>query len=411
MATIHPFKAIRPTRDKAQLVSTRPLAAYSKSVLIKKLAENPYSFLHVIHPDDIDGKLAKVNSVERFEAVKNSLTSFINDGVFIHEPEDCFYIYRQTKENHVFTGIIAGVSIEDYNNNHVKKHEATLTSRESMFKNYLEVTGFNFEPVLLFHKHNEQLATYTTKITAQRAEYDFSTTDRIRHELWVAPHAKHKEIQEIFSQIPELYIADGHHRSASSALLLKQLKEQNKPIFPNQNHFLSYLLDEQVVEILEFQRLVKTLNGLNKDQFLSACSEVFSIEQIQTLQKPISKHQFICILKDCVYSFKVKDKYLNSDSVVGSLDSYLITKHILQPILGIEDLKTSKEIEFISGNVELNKIEQLINSDEFEVGFLLYPSSVEEIMAVADNHEIMPPKSTWVEPKLRSGLTIYNLNE
>lgn len=411
MATIHPFKAIRPTRDKAQLVSTRPLAAYSKPVLQKKLIENPYSFLHVIHPDDIDGKLAKVNSKERFEAVKASLDQFIKDGVFIHEEESSFYIYRQTKDNHVFTGIIAGVSIAEYDENIVKKHEATITSRESMFTNYLDITGFNFEPVLLVHKHHEQLTDYIQTITSQRAEYDFSTTDRIRHELWVAGASKHTKIAELFKEIPQLYIADGHHRSASSSLLLKQLKASGRTVHPNQQFFLSYLLDEQVVEILEFQRMVKTLNGLTTDSFLQACSHAFHIEQIKTIQKPTEKHQIICLLNDSIYSFRIKDEIIESNNAVDRLDSHLITKHILQPILGIEDLKTSKEIEFIPGNIELEKIVNSIESGEFEVGFLLFPSSITEIMAIAENNEIMPPKSTWVEPKLRSGLTIYNLNE
>jgi uncharacterized protein (DUF1015 family) len=411
MTKIHPFKAIRPTRDKAQLVSTRPLAAYSKSVLQKKLVENPYSFLHVIHPDDIDGKLAKVNSVERFEAVKYNLSKFIEEGVFIQEQEPSFYIYRQTKEQHVFTGIIAGVSLDDYDNNKVKKHEATITSREAMFTNYLDITGFNFEPVLLVHKHNLELADHLAKITAQRPEYDFSTTDKIRHELWVAPAANHQFIQQVFEQIPELYIADGHHRSASSSLLLSQLEAQQRTVHPNQRYFLSYLLDEQVVEILEFQRLVKTLNGLNPEQFLEACSVYFEIEPITELTKPTKKHHFTCVLSDCIYLFKLKHEFIDDKDVIGTLDAHLITKYLLSPILGINDLKTSKEIEFIAGNVALDKISDMIQSGEFAVGFLLFPSSIEEIMAVSNENQIMPPKSTWVEPKLRSGLTIYKLNE
>jgi uncharacterized protein (DUF1015 family) len=411
MSVIHPFKAIRPTRDKAQLVSTRPLAAYRKHILRAKLDENPYTFLHIIHPEGDKEHHSKANSVERFEAVKTRYDSFIDQGILIQDTEESFYIYRQTKGSHQFTGVIAGVSVEEYKNNLIKKHEATITSRESMFTNYLNITGFNAEPVLLAHTHLPELDKYFDKVTKVRPEYEFSTTDKIKHELWVIDADKDSKLISIYANLNELYIADGHHRSASSARLKDTIIKNGQAQFPNQNFFLAYLIDEQKLEILEFQRLVKHLNGLTSESFLKACEEHFEIEELKKARRPLQRHEIVCLLGREAYSFKVKEAIASEKDVVKQLDAQILTDYILTPILGIEDLKTSRDIDFIPGNKELKKVVDLVKKDDFKVGFLLYPASINEVKEVADQGGIMPPKSTWVEPKMRSGLTIYNINE
>ncbi|WP_343633137.1 DUF1015 domain-containing protein [Fluviicola sp.] len=411
MSVIHPFKAIRPTRDKAQLVSTRPLAAYRKHILRAKLDENPYTFLHIIHPEGDKEHHSKANSVERFEAVKERYDAFIEQGILFQDKEASFYIYRQTKGTHQFTGVIAGVSVDEYKNNLIKKHEATITSRESMFTNYLNITGFNAEPVLLAHKHLPELDKYLDKVTKARPEYEFSTTDKIKHELWVIDAKKDPKLIAIYASLNELYIADGHHRSASSARLKDTIIKNKQPEFPNHDFFLAYLIDEQKLEILEFQRLVKTLNGLSGKNFLKACSEHFEIEELKKARRPLERHEIVCLLGKEAYSFKAKAHITSVKDVVRQLDAQILTDYILSPILGIEDLKTSREIEFIPGTKELKKIVDRIKKEEFKVGFLLYPASINEVKEVADQGGIMPPKSTWVEPKMRSGLTIYNINE
>lgn len=411
MSVIHPFKAIRPTRDKAQLVSTRPLTAYRKHILRAKLDENPYTFLHIIHPEGDKGHLSKTNSVERFEAVKTRFESFVNQGILIQDTEDSFYIYRQTKGTHQFTGVIAGVSVEEYKNNLIKKHEATITSRESMFTNYLNITGFNAEPVLLAHQHLPELDHYFEEVTKSRPEYEFSTTDKIKHELWVIDARKDPKLIAIYANLNQLYIADGHHRSASSARLKDTIAKNKQAQFPNQDFFLAYLIDEQKLEILEFQRLVKHLNGLSAKDFLKACEVHFEIEELKRARRPLERHEIVCLLGKEAYSFKTKEAIRSITDVVKQLDAQILTDYILTPILGIEDLKTSKEIDFIPGNKELKKVVDLVKKDDFKVGFLLYPASINEVKEVADQGGIMPPKSTWVEPKMRSGLTIYNINE
>lgn len=411
MTILHPFKAIRPTRDKAQLVSTRPLAAYRKHVLRAKLDENPYTFLHVIHPEGDDENLSKANTVERFEAVKASYENFIQRGILVQDSEPSFYIYRQTKGTQIYTGVIAGVSIDDYDQNRIKKHEATITSREAMFTNYIDVTRFNVEPVLLAHKHIPELDLYLEQITRQRPEYEFSTTDEIKHELWVINAQTDSKLIQLFEEVQEMYIADGHHRTASSSRLRELQRKRNLPKATNQDFFLAYLIDEKKLEILEFQRLVKSLNGLSVSDFLEACKTHFEIQEISELRKPGVSHEIICLLNNQIYSLMVKNEIIQSSNAVEKLDAQLLTDYILAPILGITDLKTSKEIEFVPGNVALSKIHESILAGEFAVGFLLYPSSIQEIMTVADQGGIMPPKSTWIEPKMRSGLMIYNINE
>lgn len=411
MSVLHPFKAIRPTRDKAQLVSTRPLAAYRKHILRAKLDENPYTFLHIIHPEGDKEHQSKANSVERFEAVKTRYDSFIDQGILIQDTEESFYIYRQTKGTHQFTGVIAGVSIEEYKNDLIKKHEATITSRESMFTNYLNITGFNAEPVLLAHKHLPELDKYFDKVTKARPEYEFSTTDKIKHELWVIDARKDPKLISIYANLNQLYIADGHHRSASSARLKDTIVKNKQAQFPNQDFFLAYLIDEQKLEILEFQRLVKHLNGLSPKSFLKACETHFEIEELKKARRPLQRHEIVCLLGKEAYSFKAKEAITSVKDVVKQLDAQILTDYILNPVLGIEDLKTSKDIDFIPGTKELKKVVDLVRKDDFKVGFLLYPASINEVKEVADKGGIMPPKSTWVEPKMRSGLTIYSINE
>ncbi len=411
MAKIHPFKAVRPTRDKAQLVSTRPLAAYRKHILRAKLDENPYTFLHIIHPEGDRGHLAKTNSDERFDSVKNRFDAFVQEGILIQDTQPTCYIYRQTKGNHAFTGVIAGASIDEYYANSIKKHEATLTSRETMFTNYLNHTGFNAEPVLLAHEHSDELDSFLDHQMKVRPEYEFSTTDKIKHEVWNIPHKDVPQLQRIYEPINKLYIADGHHRTASSARLKETKKALGEQHFINHDYFLAYLIDEQKLEIIAFNRLVKTLNGLTISKFLDQLQEKFTITSLKKERNPDHEHELICLLDKKAYALEVKPELLQKKDVVKNLDAQLLTDYILSPILGINDLKTSKEIDFIPGTKSLKQLQAIMQKEDFKIGFVLYPIHMDQVKAVADENKIMPPKSTWVEPKMRSGLTIYRINE
>jgi uncharacterized protein (DUF1015 family) len=409
MAEIHPFKAVRPTRDKAHLVATRPLASYKKHILRAKLEQNPYTFIHIIHPEVDKTSKTKPNSRERFLSVKQRFEAFKEEGVIFQDEVPAIYIYRQTKrDGHEFTGVIAGASIAEYEADKIKKHEATITSREEMFTNYLEIVGFNAEPVLLSHEPSDAIEDFLKNCTKARPEYEFSTTDCIKHELWVLDPEQTKTVQELFAAIPSLYIADGHHRSASSARLAEKMK--GSP-YRNPDFFLAFLIDERRMQILEFNRLVKTLNGHTTDSFLKALSDSFKVSPLGEARNPQHEHEITCCLKGSWYSLVCKEHIASSSDPVKSLDAQILTDAILTPILGIQDLKTDQNIAFVSGADGLTAIQRAVDRGLAEAGFVLYPVSMEQVKAVADHQLIMPPKSTWVEPKIRSGLTIYMINE
>jgi uncharacterized protein (DUF1015 family) len=411
MAKIHPFKAVRPTRDKAQVVSTRPLAAYRKHVLRAKLDENPFTFLHIIHPEGDNLLPTKSNWDERMEATRNRFTQFEKEGILVQDEHPAFYIYRQTKNGHVYTGLIAGASVDEYNSNTIKKHEATITSRETMFTNYVNAAGFNAEPVLLAHEHSQAIDAFLAEQMTGRPEYEFSTTDRIKHELWCIPSEKNEEVIALYGPIKNLYIADGHHRSASSSSLNAMKRKSGDFIPENYNYFLSYLIDEQKLEIIEFNRLIKHLNGMTNEAFLLQLSAYFEVSELTTLRKPNKAHELICILGKNCYSIQIPAKLIQTSDPVKKLDAQLLTDYILEPLLNIQDLKTSKEIDFVPGTIPLDQLYEQIQDQEYAAAFILFPVQMSEVKAVADAGKIMPPKSTWMEPKLRSGLTIYRLNE
>ena len=409
MAKIRPFKAFRPVRDKVHLVATRPFYSYKKNVLKAKLEDNPFTFLRIINPEFNSEFKTKPNSKERFELVKFRYNEFINKGVLIQDSTSKFYVYRQTNGNNVYTGLIGGASVSDYDNDVIKKHEATLTSREQMFTDYLDVVGFNAEPVLLSYTSTNEIKELIVKITSERPEYEFTTTDEVKHELWLTNEEEVKLIEGYFTDIPSIYIADGHHRSASSALLSKRRVSQK--LDSNKDFFLAYLIDEEDLTIFEFNRLVKNLNGLSKEEFLAKVSPYFTILKIEKAQKPSENHSMTVCIEGEWYLFRFKEEVIDYSNPVKSLDAELLTNIVLTPILGIKDLKTDKSIEFISGVEPIEKMEEAIIKKKFQIGFILFPATMEQVKKVADHNLIMPPKSTWVEPKLRSGLTIYNIND
>ncbi|MGV6861251.1 MAG: DUF1015 domain-containing protein [Putridiphycobacter sp.] len=409
MAKILPFKAIRPTRDKAQLVTSRPYYVYSKLMLDAKLVGNPYSFIHIINPEFHEIEKTEPNSPERFQKVRNKFEEFFNEGIFLKEEKPSLYIYKKTTPNHEYIGVIGGASIDDYNNGHIKKHEQTLTERETVFSNYLKVVEFNAEPVLLFHDNREKLNHLLLKLTFERPEYEFTTTDKVKHELWVISEENDiNAIQKIYNDIDDVYIADGHHRSASSARFYEE--SQNKT--ENKGHFLAYYISSDKLNILDYNRLIKGLNELSKTKLLEAIEKDFIISKLEE-ENPVSKglHNILMYLENDWYNLQAKENIINRDDPVKSLDTYILSHYILKPILGIKSLKTDERVGFINGRKGMDGIKKLIDNKQYNIGFGLAPVSPKQLKDVADANLIMPPKSTWIEPKLRSALVIYPLNE
>lgn len=415
MAKIIPFKGIRPAKDKVHLVASRSVDGYNKTELHDKLHGNPYTFLHVISPDFNDGKRTKPGSPARLQKVKAQYLKFIDEGVFIPDQKEGYYIYRQFKDGNVYTGIIGCSSIDDYFNGVIKIHEQTLTEREEKLKDYLEVCDFNAEPVLFSYPNDKVIDSITEKILEKDPVYDFTTTDRVRHQLWVVNDFDTvQQIRDRFSKIPAVYIADGHHRSASSALLGKSRREKN-PNYTGEepyNYYLGVFFPETQLKIFDFNRVVKDLNGLNSEAFIKRLKEKFIITPIgETEYKPTRKHNFSMYLDRLWYSLDAKKEIIHNNQPVGSLDASILTEHILAPILNIQDLKTDKRIGFVSGIKGMKELKNQVDKWNFKVAFGLYPVEMEQLKQIADTNNIMPPKTTWVEPKMRSGLVIYSLKE
>ena len=411
MAKIKAFRAIRPSRDKVHLVATRPYYTYKKNVLKAKLEDNPYTFLHIINPEFGLAKKTKPNSPERFKHVLEKYQNFRNEEILIKDEQEHIYLYSQTNNGRSCYGVIAGASINEYLNGQIKIHESTLSAREEIFTKYLEVVGFNAEPVLLTYKGSKEIDDFLKHKMTQRAEFEFTTTDKITHELWVLSSAEAKSIKNYFESIQALYIADGHHRSASSVRYWSQKNQYGKPVFSNEEFFLSFMVEENLVQIFAFHRLVKNLNGLTKDEFVDRLSRIGNLEKISTFKKPTSKNQFIICLPNEYYVFDLRGDLIPNDNPAKQIDAELLTNNILTPILGIEDIRQSDKIEFFPDVEDTDKILNRVNSGKMAVAFFLFPCTMEDVRKVADAKLFMPPKSTRVEPKLRSGLTIYPLHD
>lgn len=404
MAKILPFRAVRPTRDKVSLVATRAYQFYDEKGRDMRMAENPFSFLHIINPGYKYQK--EISGKERFELVRNRYQEFKEDAIFIQEDVPAFYVYKIVdRDKNVFCGIVAAASVADYENNIIKKHEDTLEQREVLFKEYLETVGFNAEAVLLTYPDSTEVSEVLENTMQDRAEYEFTTTYRDTHYLWpLTDTSKIDQLKNAFDSMESLYIADGHHRSSSSYLLSKAHPPEEKTY----HHFLSYLIPESTLLIYEFNRLVKDLNSHSKESFLIALDAYFRIENRGIAPyTPSKKHHFTMYLDGEFYSLYLRKKFRKFENALEELDTQILYDRVLNPILGIEDLRNDNRISYADGRKTMIHVKTQIDSGDFKVGFGMLPVTIDELKHVADQGLKMPPKSTYIEPKLRSGVTIY----
>ena len=382
MAKIKPFKAVRPAPDKVALVTCRTYDDYSSAELAAWLDFNPYSFLHVIHPAYANAQ--KVSLEKRFKAVANKYQDFKQEQILIEEEHPVFYLYEIQSKGQTFTGIIAGTSVKDYQNNVIKKHEDTMQYRVELFKDYLHQTNFNTEPVLITYPDSVEINTFIALRKQSKPVYEYSTTNKEKHTLWkIDTQSEVDWLQEHFENIPNLYIADGHHRSASAELLYEQDKHLGNE---NLNYFMSFLIAESNVKIYEFNRLIRDLNGLSKDTFIKKLSEHFVIvAKNQEIWKPQNKFEFGMYLDGSFYALFYKHQNTElpnraesrlGESILDNLDAQILYDKVLFPLLGIEDLRNDERIDYIPGKLSISVIKDLIDEGEFEVGFMLYPTDI-----------------------------------
>lgn len=409
MADIKPFRAIRPTKDKVAFVVSRSYEEYSKKELNASLRFNPFSFLHIINPGFKFDK--KVTGSQRFALVRNRYLEFLEDGILRKDEVPGYYLYEIESPSYKTYGLFCATSVSDYRKNTIKKHEDTIKRKEALFAKYLMTVKFNAEPVLMTYEDNDELKNLLQSQKSSTPEYHFTTTDKITHRLWVISDAKISlQIEDEFKKVDRLYIADGHHRSASSNRLSSMLAKGNGENGKAYNFFMSYLIPESEIRIYEFNRMVKDLNGLNKEEFLIALDANFRIENKGAiLYKPSKKNHFSMYLEGEFYALYLRKNIYNFTDVLSRLDTQILYKTILEPILGISDLRNNKRIAYSYGNYNSIRMKEEVDSNSFKVGFNMVPVTIDEIKAIADAGLVMPPKSTYIEPKLRSGMAIYEI--
>jgi len=412
MAKIIPFKAVRPTRAIVGLVASRSYQSYTIDEREARMDYNPYTFLHIVNPGYKYDQV--ITGEERYKLVKNRYLEFKEDHVFIQDDNPSFYVYKIVNRHHqTFNGIIAAASAEDYEKDIIKKHEDTIELREETFKSYLKTVGFNAEPVLLTYPDNSLIESIIKETQKKHAEYEFTMTYKDTHYLWkVDDEAIIKTIQDEFKKMDTIYIADGHHRSASSYLLYKEEKAGNPNHNGNEpyNFFMSYLIPESDLVIHEFNRLIKDLNGLTKEEFLVKLDTDFRIQNRgNTPYTPTNLHHFSMYLDGDFYSLYLRKTTYDFKTSLDALDAQILYKTILKPILGIDDLRNDNRISYshTHGNKEMVNIKGHVDSGEYKVGFGMCATNIEQMKQIADDGLKMPPKSTYILPKLRSGITIY----
>lgn len=408
MAEALPFCAVRPAPDKAPYVISRSYESYGKQQREWELENNPFSFLHILNPGFKFHK--KLRGSARFSGVRNRYLEFLEEGILVQDQKPGYYIYQRSGEGHSAHGIFCATSTEDYRTGKIRRHEDTLERREVLFADYLEAVRFNAEPVLMTYPHNEAVAQLLEERMEQPADYFFTSPDRITHRMWVVhkPDAIAR-IAAIFEKIPAFYIADGHHRSASSDRLSKRL-EGNEQATQAHRYFMSYLIDESQLRIRAFSRLLTDLNGLNLEDILFKLDQFYRIHEIgELVYEPDRMHTFGMYLKGTFYALHLRESAYRFGNPLRELDSHILYETILKPIFGIDDLRNDHRIAYISDPYPGPGIKSAVDSGSFAIGFSMLPIGFTEIKRIADAELTMPPKSTFVEPKLPSGLTIYDI--
>ena len=414
MAVLKAFKGVRPTENKAKEVASRPYDVLNCAEARKEAKSKPYSFLHVIKPeidlpDDIDPYAKEV-----YIKGKENFQKMLDDGVIRQDQRNQLYIYQLTMDGKTQTGIVGCCSIDDYFNNVIKKHELTRPDKEEDRKNHVRVGQMHAEPVFFSYRAQEEVDKIVNSITKSAPEYNVTAEDDIHHKLWaIVNEDTIEKLVELFANIESIYVADGHHRTAAAALVGKELREANPNHNGNEpyNFFMAVLFPDNQLNIIDYNRVVKDLNGLNKTEFLNKLSSSFDItNQAGKTFKPAKLHEFGMYLDGEWYELQAKAGMYNDADVIDVLDVTVLSNHILDPILNIKDLRTDKRIDFVGGIRGLGELKKRVDSGEMAVAFALYPVSMKQLINISDSGKIMPPKTTWFEPKLRSGLFVHLLN-
>ena len=408
---IKAFKGFRPVETKVKSVASRPYDVLDSDEAREEAKGNPWSFLNVVKPEITLPPETDHYSMAVYEAGKNNFQKLVKEGVFVQDKEECLYIYELIMDGRSQNGIVACASVEDYMEGRIKKHELTRPDKENDRKNHVRISMMNAEPVFFAYPANKALDNTVETIKQAKPAYSFTTDDNIQHHFWVVN--KPEQIQNIitaFEKMPATYVADGHHRTAAAALVGNDLKKEN-PNHTGQesyNYFLAVHFPDNQLAILDYNRVVKDLNGNTKQSFLDGLTRSFEVEKKgKSAYRPSCLHEFGMYLGGEWYALMAKHGMYDDNDAIGVLDVTILSEKVLKPLLNIHDLRTDKRIDFVGGMRGLKELERRVNSGEMAVAFALYPVSMKQLIDIADSGEIMPPKTTWFEPKLRSGLVVH----
>lgn len=409
MAIIKPFRGIRPIKELADKIAALPYDVMDSDEAREMVKDNPYSFLHVDKaeidlPKDIDPYDDRV-----YDKAKENLDSMIKNRFYIEDEKPNYYIYRQVMKGRSQVGLVGCASIDDYTNNIIKKHELTREDKEIDRINHVYKCEAHTGPIFLTYRENKDISNIINEWIKREPIYDFKSEDEVCHTVWIVDDENTViKINELFKSVEYLYIADGHHRSAS-AVKVGHIKRAEKEDYTGEeefNYFLSISYPDSELEVLDYNRTVKDLNGLSREEFLNKVSEIFVVTESNEPVKPKEKHTFGMYLEKQWYLLEAKEGIFNPEDPVDQLDVSILQNNLLRPILGIDDPRKSKRIKFIGGIRGLKELERRADTD-MKVSFSMYATTTDDIMDIADSEKIMPPKSTWFEPKPRSGLFIH----
>lgn len=413
MAIVRPFQAFRPLPHLAAAVASKPYDVLNSDEARIEAEGNPISFLHVGKPEiDLDPSI-HLYDPRVYEQGRFNLQKLISDGVLVQDSTPKLYLYAQTMNGHVQYGLVGCVSVTEYLNDTIKKHELTRRDKEDDRTMHVRITNAHSGPIFLTYRADREIDGAVERIAAGFPVYDFVAADSVRHQVWTIDDQETIErLSSQFARIPSLYVADGHHRSASAARVGKERADANPHHRGDEeyNFFLAVLFPHNQLRIMDYNRVVRDLNGLTLESFMQSIGKQFSVTRIDERQHPRQKGEFAMYLDRTWYRLTASKEILDNPDPVEVLDVSILQQHLLHPILGIADPRTDKRIDFVGGIRGLAELERRVDSGEMQLAFALYPTSIEELIAIADAGKIMPPKSTWFEPKLRDGLLVHFLD-
>lgn len=411
MATIRPFRCVRPTADVAGRVAALPYDVYNRQEAKAEVQKEPLSFLKIDRaetgfPDSVDPYAPEV-----YQRARELLQKDIADGIYTRDEDSAYYVYELTMDGRAQTGLVACAAVDDYLNNVIRKHENTREDKEQDRITHVDTCNAQTGPIFLAYRSNEIINRVVGQVKQEEPLYDFMASDGIGHRVWkINTSAKVEAIQQAFGHIEQVYIADGHHRAASAVKVGLKRREEHSGYDGTEefNYFLSVLFPHDQLMIMDYNRTVKDLNGLTKEEFFQKVSGHFQMEESTKPVRPEKKGTFGMYLEGQWYCLTAQNTLFEGKDAVGSLDVSILQDYLLAPVLGIGDPRTDARIDFVGGIRGLEELERRADED-MKVSFSLYPTSITELFDVADQKLLMPPKSTWFEPKLRSGLFIHEI--